>query len=482
MPNVYRKPQPNRDNKKMTPESTADTNDYALEPVPESAQTSGVAVGMINGALAFAVPGLITGIEIGEALGFWESLAAFLVGGLILAFFGTVTGLVGRANRLTSFVTIRHVFGVWGAKLVSFCFVLSLLGWYGVNLDLFALATNGLLVDYLSITFNSSAIEWGVSAVIVITTLYGFQRMEKLSTWLVPIMGVVTLFLLIKSAMAMESSGGLAAVEPTMSFGAAVSAVVGSFIVSIVLLPDLARFCRTKRDAWSASFIPFFLLSTFVYIAASLAANVFGSDDILALMVKVGLGLAAFVLLICSSWLTNVLNLYSASLGAAAVINGGKQKVLIIAMGVMGAVASSLNLLDSFSEFLFSLSIMFTPVAAIYCADFFILRKQAVYRTDDFIPSFNISAIAAWITGILFTFTSVETGLFITPIEAIDALIVSLVSYLILSYIARAFGTNISNKASNTSGATVSTRSSIDSNTDSRTDNPIKNSTKRENP
>ena len=309
----------------------------------------------------------------------------------------------------------------------------SLLGWYGVNLDLFALATNGLLVDYLGITFNTSAIEWGVSAVIVVTTLYGFQRMEKLSTWLVPIMGMVTLFLLIKSAMAIETSGGLASVEPTMGFGTAVSAVVGSFIVSIVLLPDLARFCRTKRDAWSASFIPFFLLSTFVYIAASLAANVFGSDDILALMVKVGLGLAAFVLLICSSWLTNVLNLYSASLGAAAVINGGKQKLLIIAMGVMGAVASSLNLLDSFSEFLFSLSIMFTPVAAIYCADFFILRRQAVYRAGDFIPAFNICAIAAWITGILFSFTSAETGLFITPIEAIEALIISLASYLILT-------------------------------------------------
>lgn len=81
----------------MTSENTTDTNDYALEPVPESAQTSGVAVGMINGALAFTVPGLITGIEIGEALGFWESIAAFLVGGLILAFFGTVTALVGRA-------------------------------------------------------------------------------------------------------------------------------------------------------------------------------------------------------------------------------------------------------------------------------------------------------------------------------------------------------------------------------------------------
>ena len=56
-----------------------------------------------------------------------------------------------------------------------------------------------------------------------------------------------------------------------------------------------------------------------------------------------------------------------------------------------------------------------------------------MYRAGDFIPAFNICAIAAWITGILFSFTSAETGLFITPIEAIEALIISLASYLILT-------------------------------------------------
>ncbi|CAD5258960.1 Cytosine permease (fragment) [Alteromonas sp. 38] len=100
---------------------------------------------------------------------------------------------------------------------------------------------------------------------------------------------------------------------------------------------------------------------------------------------------------------------------------------------------------------------MFTPVAAIYCADFFILRRQAVYRAGDFIPAFNICAIAAWITGILFSFSSAETGLFITPIEAIDALIISLASYLFLSRAMRVLTnkTAIKNSANSATPATI---------------------------
>lgn len=403
-------------------------NDYALEPVPESAHTSGVSVGMVNGALAFAVPGLITGIEIGQSLGFWSSVAAFLVGGLLLALFGVATARVAYYNRLTSFLTLRHVFGRWGAKLVSLCFVFSLMGWYGVNLDLFALAVKGMLRHYTQAESSTVLIELSASVVIVITTLFGFKKIEKLSAWLVPVMGLVTFILLVKSA---TSEKEIAVVDATMSFGTAVSAVVGSFIVSIVLMPDLARFCRTKRDTWTASILPFFLLSTFVYIAASLAASVYGSDDILALMIKLGLGVFAFILLICSSWLTNVVNLYSASLGAVAVVNSTRQYLVILIMGLVGAVASSLNILEQFSTFLFSLSVLFTPVAAIYCCDFFILRKGRRYKTNTDVATFNYAACLAWFLGVIAGSAGQVYGVSITPIEALDALLVSFFSYLL---------------------------------------------------
>ena len=100
--------------------------DYATTPVPQNKSVGGVRIGMINGGLAFAVPGLITGLEIGKALGLTQSIYAFLLGGLILSILGTVTGLVGMHNRLTSCMTMKFVFGHVGANLLSFAFVISL--------------------------------------------------------------------------------------------------------------------------------------------------------------------------------------------------------------------------------------------------------------------------------------------------------------------------------------------------------------------
>mgnify|MGYP000477343542 FL=1 len=59
-------------------------DDYATEAVPEDKTVSGFRIGMINGNLAFAVPGLLTGLEVGTSLGFQQSVLAFLVGGVLL--------------------------------------------------------------------------------------------------------------------------------------------------------------------------------------------------------------------------------------------------------------------------------------------------------------------------------------------------------------------------------------------------------------
>ena len=47
-------------------------DDYPTSPVPEHRTVGGIRIGLVNGALAFAVPGLVTGLELGVALGIIE--------------------------------------------------------------------------------------------------------------------------------------------------------------------------------------------------------------------------------------------------------------------------------------------------------------------------------------------------------------------------------------------------------------------------
>ncbi|MCC4831457.1 cytosine permease [Shewanella sp. 10N.7] len=444
----------NQPSQSIEPQQSSNTpideifEDYATCPVPEHKTIGGVRIGMINGGLAFAVPGLITGLELGNALGLEQSIYAFLIGGLILSVLGVVTGLVGMHNRLTSCMTMKFVFGTKGANFLSLAFVLSLLGWYGVNINLFSEVSQTLLLQMFNVKAPIWLLEISAGVLITLTTIWGFTLIEKLSSLFVPVLFFLIAYLLYKS-LGIETSAGLglnlssnSTAEPTsfsLTFGEAVSAVVGSFIVSVVLMPDFTRFARTKTDTVVASFLPFLLLNTFVYIAAAIAGIAVQQSDILQVMLTLGFGIFAFVLLIMSSWVTNVVNLYSAALGFNAINVHWKEWKIIVAAGVLGTVIASFNLLANFTDFLFSLSIIFTPVAAIYAVDFFLLRHQQPYQLKDLpqMPAVNHCAVIAWGVGIATSIMVNQEYFTLTSIEVCDAMLLTMLSYYVLS---KAFG------------------------------------------
>ncbi|MEZ9141357.1 MULTISPECIES: cytosine permease [unclassified Shewanella] len=414
-------------------------DDYATSPVPLHKTVGGIRIGMINGGLAFAVPGLITGLELGGALGITQSIYAFLIGGVILSVLGAITGLVGMHNRLASCMTMKFVFGTKGANLLTLAFVLSLLGWYGVNINLFSEVSQSLILQMFNFTFPIWALEISAGVLITLTTIWGFSLIEKVSSLFVPVLFILTAYMLYKSfgyvIPATETAAQTNQMDTiSLSFGEAVSAVVGSFIVSVVLMPDFTRFAKTKTDTVVASFLPFLLLNTFVYIAAAMAGLAVQQNDILQVMLTLGIGTLAFILLIMSSWVTNVVNLYSAALGFNAINANWEEWKIIVVAGVLGTIVASFNLLANFTDFLFSLSIIFTPVAAIYVVDFFILRRQKTYQLAQIshLPAINYLAVIAWGIGIS-TSLLVNNGYFtFTGIEVCDAIIITMPSYYLL--------------------------------------------------
>jgi len=409
--------------------------DYATTPVPQNKTVGGFRIGMINGGLAFAVPGLITGIEIGNALGFEQSLYAFLLGGLILSILGVITGLVGKHNRLASCMMMKFVFGRQGANILSVTFVVALLGWYGVNIDLFSDATERLLLDVFDYHVSIYVLEIIIGFVVTLTTIWGFKLLEKISVLFVPLLFLVIAYMIFKSCTYSNSEQIDQHIESSLTFGMAVSAVVGSFIVSVVLMPDFTRFATDSKDTVIASFLPFLFLSSFVYCASAYAGLAVGNGDVLSVMLTLGLGSFAFLLLILSSWIANVINLYSAGLGITSLHTSLAEWKVILVAGILGTIAATFNLLDSFTDFLFGLSIVFTPVAAIYVTDFFILRKQKTYNVAELeeVEMININAMIAWGLSILITLMANNGLITITSIEVCDAVLVSFPVYYLLS-------------------------------------------------
>jgi cytosine permease len=72
-------------------------------------------------------------------------LAAILGGALVIFLIGWLMGSIGARTGFNSYLLVRLAFGDAGARIVNLAFSISLLGWFGINLNLFGLAIAGLV-------------------------------------------------------------------------------------------------------------------------------------------------------------------------------------------------------------------------------------------------------------------------------------------------------------------------------------------------
>jgi cytosine permease len=169
-------------------------------------------------------------------------------------------------------------------------------------------------------------------------------------------------------------------------------------------------------------------------IAGGLAADVLVNDDFLDVLIVMGLSWGAFVIVIAGSWVLNSLNLYSTSLSVEATFPKTENKLLIVGLGALGTIAAFMNILDYFLTFLFYLAIVFVPVAGVIAVDHFFARRSA-YFEDLRTAERNVSpmALVAWAAGSVVALLGAESIITVTGIAALDAALVSALSYAVLS-------------------------------------------------
>ena len=412
-----------------------ESEEFATEPVPAEHRVGWVRVGLVSAMVAFSLPTFVTGAEVFLATDNARGLASILIGCAILTVIASISGAIGSRTHLSSYMLARVAFGVRGAALVNIAFAISLLGWFGVNIDLFGGAMLRLLHDALGITAYPWVVELFAGVVMTATTIYGFRAINTLSTLLVPVMMVVTIVLVAKALGTRPFGETLAAQQVSeISFGHAISAVVGGVIVGAVILPDITRFIRHWRGAVFTALLSYAVVQSVVMIAGGLAADVLVNDDFLDVLIVMGLSWGAFVIVIAGSWVLNSLNLYSTSLSVEATFPKTENKLLIVGLGALGTIAAFMNILDYFLTFLFYIAIVFVPVAGVIAVDHFFARRSA-YFEDLRTAERNVSpmALVAWAAGSVVALLGAESIITVTGIAALDAALVSALSYAVLS-------------------------------------------------
>ena len=408
-------------------------DESARIPVREDETVSGWSVGMVIFGICLTLPTLYTGAITAEQLGFIGTAKAVGLASLVLSIMSIPAAIVGAETRLSSYLIIEFVFGRRGSDFVNALLGLTLLGWFAV--------TAGFFGETLAIAFEEmfavSPPTWLLtlisSVLILITTIFGFKAIDRLALFAVPLL---ILFLLYVSSLSLAGSSWETVLSTEGSnpayFSTAVSTVIGSLIVGVVLMPDLSRYARSVKDCVSASVLGNGVGNCFSMLMGVAPAIVTGLLDPMAYMIALGLVGSAFVILVFATWTTNSVNLYSTTLAVAIIKPKIPEWKLTVACGVIGTALAMIGITDYFIGFLEWLGVIVPPVASIYLTDYFVLKQKNYSLTlQDSLPDYDHAAIVAWVIGTAISAFTFVSEFSLSTIPTLDALVITAPIYLI---------------------------------------------------
>ncbi len=352
------------------------THEHTRSPVPEVETVGGLQIAMICMGITLTLPALYTGGELAAGLGLSRAVAAVVVGALLLGLMSIPAAVVGMRTRLSSYMIIEHVYGRVGAKLVNLGFGVVLLGWYALTAELF-----GRTLYLASLQLGVPEFpEWSwivaSSALVTATTLFGFKAIDRLALFAVPLLALLLVGVMTR-ALQLHGLAPLLAIAPgEMRFSQAVSVVMGTMIVGVVLMPDFTRYARGLRDCLTASLLGNgggVILATCLAMVPSL---VYASLDPMSYLSALGAGSVVLAVLVFATWTTNGANLYSIGLvvGSASPRIGYGE--IILATGLVGTLAAIVGVAEYLLAFLEILAFVVPPVAGVYLTRWFVLRRR----------------------------------------------------------------------------------------------------------
>lgn len=413
------------------------TGNHANETVPPSEQVSGLRIAVVIVGVAITLPAFLLGAEIIHGLGAVKGVAAIFCGGLILTLIAMLTMTVGAKSKLTTYAITQFAYGRTGARLVNLVLAVTLFGWYGVTAMLFGQACQRAVLELFGVDWPLAFYIICGSLLMIATTVFGFRAIEKLSRLSVPLM-LAALFACIYSVINSHGLAELAAVpgnrqSPLSDFGVAISAVVGTFMVGVTIVADMSRFSRKPRDSVIAAVCSYGSFSMLILVMAGLPTLVTGEKDLMRTLYQFGFGTPALIIMIFATWTTNTSNLYSASLSIAQALPLARDWMITLTAGTVGSVLALTGIMSHFVDFLLLLGITVPPIAGIYMADFFLLRRGN-YRLERLaaVGRINTPAFIAWGLAIAVAVSSSRDIIVVTTIPACDAILFASASYLLL--------------------------------------------------
>lgn len=411
-------------------------DDYSLSRVPEHDRRHWFGIATMRFGQMSALSQFLLGATLGFGMNFWTAFWALTLGAVTLEIVSIFVGIAGMKEGLSTTMLVRWSgFGRFGSVLVSVVIAISLVGWFGVQNQVFADGLNQLLGGPVWL--------WSILTGLLVTfvVVYGFLSMGYTAYIAVPLFMVVAFFSIGK-ALSHQSLGHLIsmpAAGTALPLAAGASMVAGGFITGAIISPDMTRYNRNIADVIKQTVLGITLGEYVIGLIGVLLAHAVKSGNVITIVMSTS-GVIGTVVLVTATIKINDWNLYSSSLGIVNLFDVVFHKKIsragvTILFGLFGTALSVMGILSHFEGFLSLLGVAVPPVGGILVVEYFLIRR---YRTEletsrltgqlpSTYESWNPLTLISWIMAFV-------TGEFLHwGIPSLNSLIVSALLYFVLS-------------------------------------------------
>ncbi|MCI0558449.1 MAG: cytosine permease, partial [Nitrososphaera sp.] len=352
-----------------------------------------------------------------------------------------LAGKIGSDHGIPSLITMRPAFGKRGSYLPALLNVMQLVGWTTFEIMIMARAAEmlaGTVVPYYAwaAIFGTLVALLGIAGPLNVAK----QWLGKFAVWIAYGTSAIIILNLIGGAnlpdlLSHQGSG--------MSFFSALDLVIAMPISWMPLVADYNRFARRSRTALWGTFIGFTLTNILFYFGGVLL----GTSDVIGIIVAIQMIFFGFLmlLLVVHEADNAFADVYSAAVSSQNIFSNVSQKHLIVGFTALSTLLATMVSIIQYEVFLLLIGSIFVPLFGVVLTDYYIVKRQKY--TEEMLygkkNSIRISAIVAWASGALVSFTlSPLSPIYIPQLPAIGSTIpglaVASLAYLAISRLHKA--------------------------------------------
>lgn len=331
----------------------------------DSQQTSVFSNGLLWFGAGISIAEILTGMllsPLGWEKGLWAIFIGHIIGGAVML----GAGIMGARSRCSAMETVSFSFGKEGARFFAGINVIQLIGWTAVMIVSAAAAAE------IIVPLGMALWDLIIGALIALWIIMGMTTLGRVNVL------VMTALFLLTAVLSGTIFGADTAAAPsgTITFGGAVELAVAMPLSWLPVISDYTREAEKPVKATVVSCLTYFAASSWMFVIGMGAALFTGESDIAKIMLGVGLGVSAIVIILLSTVTTTFLDAYSAGVSGRALttcLSEKGQALIATALGTLLAITVDAS---RFEDFLYFIGSVFAPMTAIMLADYFFIHEN----------------------------------------------------------------------------------------------------------